>query len=383
MKKLISVLLTLSLVLGLVACATDTSGNGTPNNSGDTNNTQEQDENISGGDGDIQVALLIAAESELDDRAFNTDAWNAITDFCKAEGLNYSYFKPSDMTVEMCLASCDAAVRAGAEFIVVCSSQFQVALLEMSEQYPDVQFLSFEAIPQTTDGEVSIHDNVKVVNFSAEQSGYMAGYACVMDGYRDLGVLCATALPGIIQYAYGFIAGADAAAAELEADDVNVKYMYLPGVTNPERQTTAASWYQTGTEIIFTVAGPGNFSVFAAAEQNDGLCVGCDSDQAAESDTVVLSALKDLYTVCYNTLEDWTNGAFTGGESYLLGVNDHATGLAIKSSKLENFTEEDYDALYQQLIDNEDGLTDAIPNDRTHASPTDIPLETIRLDYIA
>lgn len=383
MKKLICLLLACILLVGVTACGGNSSnGSASTSNQGQNNQGTDNQGQDNQGTDKTQIALLIAAGSDLDDRGFNTDAWRAINQFCDETGMHCGYYMPAESTVEMDMAACDAAVKAGAEVIIACSSMFQVSLLEMSKTYPDIKFISVEATPQTTDGQVEIRDNVKVINFSAEQSGYMAGYACVKNGYRNLGVLCATALPGIIQYGYGFIAGCDAAATEMSADDVNLKYMYLPGVLSPDRQTTAASWYQAGTEVIFTVAGPGNLSVFAAAEQNNGLVVGCDSDQGAESDTVILSALKDLYSVCYSTLVDWNNGEFAGGEVFLLGAAEHATGLAMASSKLENFSQEDYNTLFDNIATNANGISDSIPNDRTYESPSDIPIQSITLDYI-
>lgn len=376
MKKLLSLILVLVMLVSMTACGGSAEASEAPAANDNAQAAPAESE-------EIKIALLICAGGDLDDRGFNTAAWKAINQYCDENNMKCGYYMPSESTVEMDMAACDAAVKAGAEVVVVCSGMFQVSLLEMSKTYPDVKFLSIEATPQTTDGQIDIRDNVKVINFSAEQSGYMAGYACVKNGYKDLGVLCATALPGIIQYGYGFIAGCDAAATEMNADDVTLKYMYLPGALSPDRQTTAAAWYQAGTEVIFTVAGPGNLSVFAAAEQNNGLCVGCDSDQGAESDTVILSALKDVYSVCYNTLVDWGKGEFAGTEVFLLGAKEQATGLAMESSKLENFSQAEYDALFQAMSENAGGVYDSIPNDRTHASPTDIPIQTITLDYIA
>ena len=72
-----------------------------------------------------------------------------------------------------------------------------------------------------------------------------------------------------------------------------------------------------------------------------------------------------------------------GAEVFLLGAKEQATGLAMESSKLENFSQAEYDALFQAMSENAGGVYDSIPNDRTHASPTDIPIQTITLDYIA
>lgn len=327
--------------------------------------------------------MFVSASGELNDNAFHSAAWAGITSFCDERNIPYTYYKPAENTVEMQMALCDAAVSAGAEFIVVCSDQYKVALLSMSEAYPDVTFLGFEAKPQNTDGEITVYDNVKVVTFAAEQSGFMAGYACVKDGYKNLGVMGGKMVPGVVQYCYGFVAGAETAAEEFGYSDVNVKYTYWgENSATPEHQAQAASWYQTGTEVIFVVAGMGNSSVFAAAEQNDGLSIGCDSDQSVSSDTVISSALKDLTSVCAATLKEWEAGTFAGGEILRLGAESEATGIAIGSSKFENFTQEEYDALYQRIAENDGGIADSIPNDETYESPEEIPVSAINFEFI-
>ncbi len=385
MKKFLALLLALMMIIGMVGCASGTTdNNGGNENQGDSDNSGDDNQGDTTDNGEIKVALFVSATGELDDNAFHSAAYAGIRNYCDAHDIPYTYYKPSENTVEMQMAVCDTAVEAGAEFIVVCSDQYKVALLEMSETYPDVMFLGFEANPQNTDGEITVHDNVKVVNFAAEQSGFMAGYASVVEGYKNLGIMGGKMVPGVLQYCYGFVAGADYAASELGYDDVTVRYTHWgENSATPEHQAQAASWYQTGTEVIFSVAGPGNSSVFAAAEQNDGVAIGCDSDQSVLSDTVITSALKDLTSVCEDTLEDWDNGKFTGGETYRLGAESNATGLAMESSKFERFTQEDYDTLYEKIATNEDGIADSIPNDTNCSSATDIEVNAINYEYIA
>lgn len=382
MKKLLCILLTLGMLFALVACANSSnSQNDAPQNASTSaagNAAAEGTDN-----GEIKVAVLLSATGSLDDHAFTSAVWEAVVPYCEENNIPYTYYQPSENTVEMQMAVCDAAVEAGAEFIVVISDQYKVALLEMSETYPDVKFLGIECKAQNTDGEITIHDNVKVVTFAAEQSGYLAGYACVQDGYKELGIMGGKQVPGVIQYCYGFVAGADAAAKELGYDDVTLKYTYWgENSATPEHQAQAAAWYQAGTEVIFVVAGPGNSSVFAAAEQNDGFVVGCDSDQSYFSDTVISSALKDVGAVTTTALNEWNDGSFPGGEIYHLGAEVGATGLAIGSSKFANFTQADYDEIYARLAANKDGCADAIPNDTTYSSPAEIPISVLNFEFI-
>lgn len=375
MKKLFAILLALGILVSAIGCASDEA---TANMSGDTATTDSADTGE-----EIKVAVLLSATGELDDHAFTSAVWEAVEPYCQERNIPYTYYKPSENTVEMQVAVCDAAVAAGAEFIVVISDQYKVALLEMSETYPDVKFLGIECKPQNTDGEITIHDNVKTVTFAAEQSGFLAGYASVKEGFKNLGIMGGKQVPGVIQYCYGFVAGAEAAAQEFDYDDVNLKYTYWgENSATPEHQAQAAAWYQSGTELIFVVAGPGNSSVFAAAEQNDGIVVGCDSDQSYFSDTVITSALKGVGEVTTMSLEEWNTDTFDGGEIHHMSAADGAVGLAMETAKFEHFTQEDYDSIYQKLAENKDGFADSIPNDLNCASPLDIPVSKLHFEFI-
>ena len=82
------------------------------------------------------------------------------------------------------------------------------------------------------------------------ESGFLAGYAAVMDGYTKLAFLGGIDVPAVVRYGFGFVQGADVAAAELgNTADVSVKYWYS-GAFWPtvEIKTKTAGWYTEGTE---------------------------------------------------------------------------------------------------------------------------------------
>ena len=132
--------------------------------------------------------------------------------------------------------------------------------------YPDVHFVLVDATP-TLDDDTVIADNTCSIFFAEEQSGFLAGYAAVKEGYRKLGFFGALAVPAVVRFGYGFVDGAEYAAKELglEAGSIEMKYTYTGAFGNsPDFQAKAAAWYQSGTECIFGCGGPDN--VFAACE---------------------------------------------------------------------------------------------------------------------
>ena len=109
-------------------------------------------------------------------------------------------------------------------------------------------------------------------------------------------------------------------------------------------------WYSNGTEIVFACGGSMFNSVVAAAAANDGLVVGVDVDQSAQSDTVVTSAMKGLAASVQWAVAKVYDGTFSeiGGKGTSLGAKDDAVGLPTATWSLENYTIEEYEA---QLAD--------------------------------
>ena len=81
------------------------------------------------------------------------------------------------------------------------------------------------------------------IAFKEEQSGYFAGYAAVMEGYTKLGFSGGGGgtNPACCRYGYGFVQGANAAAAEKDVQvEMNYSWEYGSSFSaSPELQTMA------------------------------------------------------------------------------------------------------------------------------------------------
>ena len=116
-----------------------------------------------------------------------------------------------------------------------------------------------------------------------------------------------------------------------------------------------SGWYANGTEIVFACGGSMFQSIAAAASANDKYVIGVDVDQSGESDYVVTSAMKGLSDAVQWAVGHVYDGTFDtiGGAATSLGVNENAVELptADSSWRFETFTVEEYEALYQQMLD--------------------------------
>jgi basic membrane protein A len=219
-----------------------------------------------------------------------------------------------------------------------------------AKEFTDTKFVFIDGWPLGL-------ENVMAIAFQEEQSGYLAGYAAVMEGYTRLGFTGGGggANPACCRFGYGFVQGAQAAAAE-KGVNVEMNYSWEYGASfsaSAELQTMLNGWYTNGTEVIFCCGGSMCQSAFAAAGANDGAVIGVDVDQSSESDYVITSAMKGLQEAVMVACDTLYNGDWTtvGGGCTTLGAADNAVGLPTATWTMENFTIEQYETLFASLKD--------------------------------
>ena len=191
----------------------------------------------------------------------------------------------------------------------------------------------------------------------------MAGQAAVKLGYKKLGFLGGMAVPAVQRYGYGFVQGADDAAAELGLSDVSINYVY-GGQFFGDADITAAmdTWYQGGTEVVFACGGGIFTSAAEAAQKVGGKVIGVDVDQAATIDggygegMTVTSAMKGLGATVNTLLNaimvgDWDSYA---GKIESLGLvsdtpEENYVQLPASTQWADGFNEDAYKALVADL----------------------------------
>ena len=284
----------------------------------------------------------------LMDKSFNQGTWEGVQEYAQANGKTFKYYQPAngnEATDDDRYNAMKAAVDGGAK-IVVCAGFLQATALEKAaKEFADVKFVFI-------DGWALGLENVMAIDFQEEQSGYLAGYAVVKDGYTKLGFSGGGGgeNPACCRFGYGYVQGAQAAAAEMGVQ-VEINYSWEYGAAfsaSPDLEAMLNGWYANGTEVVFACGGQMCKSAFAAAAANDGKVVGVDVDQAAESDTVITSAMKGLQAAVINACDIFYNGDWStvGGGLTTLGVADDAVGLPTDGWALEKFTLDDYNAVY-------------------------------------
>ena len=379
MKKFFALLLSLAMVLALVACGQKETT--TPD---DTQPPEDNTPEI-----EYKVAM-ITDYGDITDQSFNQTTYEACKAFAEDNKIEFSYFKPAGDNTADRVAMIEKAVDDGFNVIVMPGYAFGGAIVEAAPEFPDVKFIAldvaagdlletavakageaYDYTPENWDLNKYVDmSNVYCAVYQEELCGYMAGYAAVKLGYKNLGFLGGMAVPAVVRYGYGFVQGVDAAAADMGLTDVKLNYIY-GGQFFGDADITAVmdTWYAGGTEVVFACGGGIYTSAVDAAKKVNAKVIGVDVDQAgvianyAEVDGMtVTSAMKGLYPATYDTLTDViVNGNW---EKYVgkietlglvSGTDPEANYVQIPMGEgtqwSDSFTQDDYKALVADMYD--------------------------------
>jgi len=356
MKKFVSIALIFALIFSLAALA----GCNASKSSG------------------YEIALITDLGT-IDDKSFNQGSWEGLKQYAEEKKITYQYYKPAEGTNAAYLEAIDLAIKGGAKIVVTPGYLFEVPIYQAQTKYPNVRFILLDGEPHTEDVENPVYkteSNTLCIKYAEEQVGFYAGYAAVKDGFTKLGFQGGMAVPAVIRYGYGFLQGAEAAAAEmgLAKGAIDIKYNYSGDfAATPENQARAAGWFESGTEIIFACGGQVGNSVMAAAEASNGkYVIGVDVDQSSESPTVISSAMKMLGYSVYKALESSYNNKWEGGRTWTLDTSNGGVGLEMDNAKWRTFTKADYEALYNDILNSK----------YTVNSDSTITIEDLGLTYV-
>ena len=347
MKKLLVVLAVLCFGLALAACD---------------------------GSAETYEIAMVTDYGDITDQSFNQSTWEAVKAYGAANNKSYAYYKPAgDSTAER-VAKIEQAIDKGAKVVVMPGFAFAESIYECQDEYPDVKFIALDVAESDVYGcfyvdpyatelvlkdpavQPHISDNVVCVVFQEEEAGYLAGYAAVKNGERNLGFLGGMAVPAVIRYGYGYVQGIADAAEEL---NVNVNLWYVYGgqfYGDATIKTAMDQWVAAGCNTIFACGGGIYTSAVEAmvGKENHKL-IGVDVDQSyTVTDVPVLtSAMKGLADATTTCLDEFYGQWTVGGKVINYGLKTNANkeyvGLPRDTWSMQTFTLADYDAVLAKI----------------------------------
>ena len=366
MKRILALVLALCMVFALCACS----------NNGDKDTKTSDNPNETA----MKVAM-ITDYGDITDQSFNQTTYEACKAYCTENSIDFNYFKPASDADADRVAMIEKAVADGYNVIVMPGFAFGPAVKQTVNTYPDVKFFTLDVSAGDLGEDFKIPSNLYCAIYQEELCGYMAGYAAVKLGYKQLGFLGGMAVPAVVRYGYGFVQGVNAAAVEMKiADQVSVKYVYGNAFkADPAITAVMDTWYAGGTEVVFACGGGIYASAAEAAAKVEGAkMIGVDVDQAGIIDgkygegMTVTSAMKGLAPTVKTVLaaisaDKWAD---FGGKMESLGLvsenpEDNYVQIPMESTQWsDDFTKDDYKALVAAMFKGDikvDNSTEAMP----------------------
>ncbi len=382
MKRILALVLALCMVFALCACN---------NGDKDPKETDKPDKAA------MKVAM-ITDYGDITDQSFNQTTYEACKAYCTEKSIDFNYFKPASDADADRVAMIEKAVADGYNVIVMPGYAFANAIKQTVNTYTDVKFVALDVGAgdlNTFNDDGSIKEEFKVPSnlycavYQEELCGYMAGYAAVKLGYKQLGFLGGMAVPAVVRYGYGFVQGANTAAIEMKIEDqVSIKYVYgNKFAPAPEITAVMDTWYKGGTEVVFACGGGIYASAAEAAAKVEGAkMIGVDVDQSGIIDgnyvkgMTVTSAMKGLAPTVKTVLsaisaDKWAD---FGGKIETLGLvsenpDDNYVQIPMESTQWsDGFTKDDYKSLVAAMFKGDikvDNSIEAMPK-------TEIKVET-------
>ena len=315
MKKLLAILLSVSLILCLAAC-----GAGGANN---------------GGEEGLTLALVVAGN--FGDRSFY-DSSNEGATRLEAEGVTVKRIEcGNEKHTEQIYNAADVA-----DIVVLVGWEFYDVEV-VAPEYPDVKFIW---IDNATSAPVA---NVLNITYAQNEGSFLAGYvAAKMSQTGVIGAVGGEDGDTINDFIVGYKQGA------LYANpDIVVEVQYATTYDDPAvGKECALTLHEKGADVIFQIASKTGDGVFEAAKEEGFYAIGVDSDQKYIADDVIICSMcKQVGTSIYDAVKQYME---KGDDCGLFGTTwtaDMATGYVGLAYGEEGSTQQIPDEIKAEVED--------------------------------
>lgn len=346
MKKKLGLLLSIVMLVGLLAaCGNNNAANtnagtnaGTNANAGATTDTEKKD---------VKVALVLAEEIgvnpffELMQAGFEKAGEDFGVETNVVESTDAVAFEQNFRTL----------VAEGYDLIITASFTAEDVLRKIAAENPELPLAIIDHVVDLP--------NVRSVAFIENEASFLLGAAAgLVTESNIVGNIVAIEGELMDKYTVGFAKGL--AHTNPEAKVIT---NYVGSFTDAAKaKELAITQNSQGADFIAGMSAVGDFGVFEAAKEKGFYTSGQDVDRTViDPEHVILSQLKGVDTVAYDTVKQFVEGTFEYGAAYY-GLADDGVGLTHvtreTTSPLTGLTEEDIATLKQIAEDIKSGKID-------------------------
>ena len=307
MKKLLTILLSLTLALSLAAC-------GAKSDSGDTAGNGSADSGDGGSSDPVRVACILAGP--ISDMSWNYTAYQGLLKI-EAMGAEVTY---QENVENSALPDCINTYAAdGYDIIILSTNSYEEAAASITPDYPDTQFI-------TINGSVT-KDNVTSYAVADEDQGFMQGAICtVLSANQKVGFVGAMEITPILNGRTGFEQG-----AKYINPDVEINAVMTGSFTDvAAAKETSKAMIDAGVDAIAPMCDNAALGVDEAAEEGGIMAVASgEGQESVAPNAVVCAVIKDTSLVYERAFQDYLDGKLTGETGIVkLGAQDGVVYLS-------------------------------------------------------
>lgn len=275
------------------------------------------------GKNEITVAMITDVAG-VNDQSFNQSAWEGLEKAKKELGVNVKYLESrqdSDYATNI-----ETLVDEEVDLILGVGMKLAPAIAEGAKQYPDQKFV---LVDEAAPAELK---NVKSILFNAQESAYLAGLvAGKMTKTDNVGFIGGMELPVIDTFKYGYMAGVKEANP-----NAKIQTQFANSFTDQAKgKAIASQMFSKGADIVFTAGGDVGTGAIEAAKEVGKYSIGVDRDQSVVApETVITSAIKRVDVGVFETVKEFVEGKFAGGETVVYGLDQNAVGIPESTKNL-------------------------------------------------
>lgn len=323
---------------------------------------------------DVKVALLMDY-ANVESNPVNLAALDALTEGWQEDQIA-SYTPEMDSTDDR-ISAMEKAIKEGSSVLLCMGYSYADALKELAPKYPSVRFTAYgvRAGDFYDMQEADLPENLLCYNPDCTLEGYLTGYAAVQNGRHDIGLVAPMSVPFVLEYMYGFLQGADSAAAELGVvEDVTVRICSGNCFCEDTYLGPPKVVCENGAKTVFGVGyQQEQFERITLEHGAEYLSASMETETVREMVRVVLEQLLQ------GEKETLTGGFYTllSPEEHYYGIapiSDAAYGISVAEWAYQNCTEEQLRQICKELSAGTRYCSDSIDES---------PKTGIKVDYLS
>ncbi len=319
MRKLFTLMMSMVLVIGLLAaCGSSNNKSNGANAPGTTGNEGAEGNTAK----DIKIAMVLPEQIGVNPFFELMD--KGLTEAAQEFGITAKTIESSDPAgFEQQLR---AAVADGYDLIITATFQAEDALRKVAEENPNLPFaIVDQVIPDVP--------NIRSVAFIENEASFLLGAAAGLVTKSNV-VGNVVAIEGALmdKYTIGFEKG-----LKYTNPDAKVLVHYVGSFEDSAKaKELALQQHAQGADFIAGLAAVGDYGIFEAAKEKGFYTSGQDVDRTViDPEHIILSQIKGVDTVTYETVKEFVNDTFTFGSAYY-GLADDGVGLTFVTRDSES-----------------------------------------------